>query len=382
MMKFSDIAGHEDVKEALRRAADEGKLPHALLLGGKPGIGKMMLARALAQYIHCSHREGGDSCGRCPSCLQHRSFNNPDVHFVYPVVKIPNKKETFSTDFIDQWKQMLEENPFMPFEQWSEMIQNSKTGNKRPQIYREEADALNASASLSTFKEDCKIYIIWLPELMNTATANKLLKLLEEPYEDTQFILVSNSPGNVLPTIFSRTQPYLMKALSDEEISRCLETDRGLDRQTAYETARLAEGSLGRAFELADGAEESAEFAGHFRDMMRMAYARKIGGLRKLGDTLALFNRPKLLRFLDYCGRMTRENFIYNLQLPQLNLMRQEEKEFAHRFAPFIHSGNVERIAEEFGRASRDIGGNANAKIVMFSLGLLLCQLIRTAKPT
>lgn len=379
-MKFSDITGHEEIKDALRHLADEGRLPHALLLGGPAGTGKFKLARALAQYIHCSHREGGDSCGKCPSCVQHMSLNNPDMHYIYPVVK-PDSGKAYSTDYLEQWKQMLEKYPFMPTEKWGELLQTGKTGNKRPQIYTEEAEALMQTANLSPFKEDCKIYLIWLPELMNVTAANKILKLLEEPFDDTCFILVSNAPGNILPTIFSRTQPYYLKSLSDDAISRDLETELQLDRQTAYETARLAEGSLGKAYELAAGAEESKEFAALFRDLMRMAYARRIEALRKMADTFALFNRPKLLRFLDYCGHMTRENFIYNLGMPTLSRMRQEEKDFARKFAPFIHSGNVESLAEEFGRATRDIAGNANAKMVMFSLALLLCQLIRTSKP-
>ena len=86
-MKFADIAGHADTIEALRQMADSGKIPHAILLSGISGIGKLRLARAFAQYIHCSNRHDGDSCGACPSCLQHQKHNNPDLHFIYPVVK-------------------------------------------------------------------------------------------------------------------------------------------------------------------------------------------------------------------------------------------------------------------------------------------------------
>ncbi|MDE5975794.1 MAG: DNA polymerase III subunit delta, partial [Muribaculaceae bacterium] len=72
-MKFSEIAGHTDTIAALRSMVDAGKIPHAILLSGISGIGKMRLARALAQYIHCSNHIDGDSCGRCPSCLQHKN---------------------------------------------------------------------------------------------------------------------------------------------------------------------------------------------------------------------------------------------------------------------------------------------------------------------
>ena len=86
-MKFSQVIGHEEQKSLLRYSVDNDQLPHALLISGPSGIGKMTLARALAQYIHCTNRVNGDSCGKCPSCRQHQSLNNPDMHYVYPIVK-------------------------------------------------------------------------------------------------------------------------------------------------------------------------------------------------------------------------------------------------------------------------------------------------------
>ena len=86
-MKFEDIIGHEEIKRSLRRAVDSGKVPHAFLFSGVSGIGKMRMARALAQYIHCKNPENGDSCGVCDSCVQHLHHNNPDLHFVYPILK-------------------------------------------------------------------------------------------------------------------------------------------------------------------------------------------------------------------------------------------------------------------------------------------------------
>ena len=78
-MKFSDIPGHESVKERLRSMVDNNRLPHALVLEGPQGVGKFALARALAQYIHCENRSGGDSCGVCPACRQHATFNHSAI---------------------------------------------------------------------------------------------------------------------------------------------------------------------------------------------------------------------------------------------------------------------------------------------------------------
>lgn len=91
--------------------------------------------------------------------------------------------------------------------------------------------------------------------------------------------------------------------------------------------------------------------------------------------------REKLLRFLSYAARMIRENFIFNLHLSPLSLMTQDEEEFSQRFAPFIHEGNVEGLSNEISRAAADISRNANGKIVMFDLFLLISQWVRMQKP-
>lgn len=375
-MKFSDIAGHEETIDALRSMADSGRIPHALLLSGISGIGKMRLARAFAQYVHCRHHENGDSCGRCPSCLQHQKHNNPDLHFVYPVVKRDGL--SVSKDYISQWREMLDQWSYMPPEKWNEIMQ---AGNSQPAIFVNESEDIIARSSLSAFQEDKKIFLIWLPEKLRQEAANKLLKVIEEPFEDTIFILVSNDDSKLLPTIFSRTQRFNMRPLSEAEIDRHLREGKGASAQTAGAVARIAEGSMGKAEELACHPDEIMEFSALFKETMRMAYALKAKEMKALSETCAAMGREKLQRFLTYCGRMTRENFIHNMSIPQISLLTPDEEQFSQRFAPFIHEGNVEGLATEIGRAANDIERNANAKIVMFDLMLLLSQWVRKPKP-
>ncbi len=378
-MKFSDIAGHNDIKTALRDIVDSGRIPHAMMLSGISGIGKTRLARALAQYIHCRNHSSGDSCGVCPSCLQHQRLNNPDMHFVFPVVKRKKEgKNSLSTDFYDEWREMLENWSYMPPERWSEIIE---AGNSQPAIYVTESEDIVARASLSSFQENYKIFLIWLPEKLQPEAANKLLKIIEEPYEDTIFILVSNDDSKVLPTIFSRTQRFTMRPLSTAEIEESLIHSRGLGRSVADTASRLSEGSMGRAEEIACHPEEILEFSSLFKEIMRMAYALKADVLRQISERCAAMGREKILRFLAYCSRMVRENFIFNLRQPALSLLTADEQQFSDRFAPFIHEGNVEGLSSEISRASTDIERNANAKIVLFDLFLLLSQWVRTPKP-
>ena len=331
-MKFADIAGHADTIEALRQMADSGKIPHAILLSGISGIGKLRLARAFAQYIHCSNRHDGDSCGACPSCLQHQKHNNPDLHFIYPVVKRDGC--SVSTDYIEPWKEMISEWSYMPPEKWNDLIQ---AGNSQPAIFVNESEDIISRASLSAFQEDYKIFLIWLPEKLRIEAANKLLKIIEEPFEDTLFILVSNDDSKLLPTIFSRTQRFNLRPLSGTDIATHLSASKGIGKELADAASRIAEGSMGKAEALACHPDEILEFSDLFKETMRMAYGLKAQALKALSERCASMGREKLLRFLSYCARMVRENFIYNMKMPQISLMTPDEEQFSFRFSPFIH---------------------------------------------
>ena len=369
VMKFSDLPGHSSTKHALIELADSDRIPHAIMLSGPSGIGKMLLARTFVSYVHCTDRQNGEPCGRCAACLQHASFNNPDTHFIYPIVKSVSNKILLSSDCIEEWRRMLKENPAMEPERWLDLIQ---AGNSRPAIYVNDADYIISAEAMSNYSSNYKFFIIWLPERMNAEAANKLLKVIEEPSADTVFLFVSNDPAGVLPTISSRTQRFNMSPLSREEIEAYMMQRYGLKDYEAFELSRLAEGRLSKADELAGHSEEKEEFEALFRDIMRNAYAKKLHMLRNLSEKAAAFGREKLLRFLDYMARMTRENFIFNMKMPQLSALTRSEEEFSKRFSPFINHGNVEDLMNEIGRAENDIARNGNAKIVMFDLFLLI----------
>lgn len=373
-MRFKEITGHKDIIGSLTRLADSAKLPHAFLFTGISGIGKMRTARAFAQYIHCKNHLDGDSCGICPSCIQHQKHNNPDLHYIYPVIKKDGIQ--ISKDVIDIWRDMLDNNSYMPPEKWNELL---KAGNSQPAIYVNESEEVISRASLSAYQENYKIFIIWLPEKMRVEAANKLLKIIEEPFEDTIFILVSNDDSKILSTIQSRTQRFNFKPLSEKELQSLL-LSSGVSSEMAADAAKISEGSLQKAEEIACHPEELLEFSDLFKEIMRAAYALKAKTLKELSEKAASFGREKLMRFLNYCNRMTRENYIYNLQIPSLILMTQEETDFSRKFSPFIHDGNVEQLSEEISRARQDIERNGNSKIVMFDLMLLLSRLVRKPK--
>ena len=372
-MRFSDIPGHEREKALLREMADNDRIPHALLLEGPSGAGKFMLARAFAQYIHCTDRTAdGDSCGRCAACLQHQSFNHIDTVYSFPVVK-KNSKPTVSDDYASDFREFMTASPFMDFNKWLLVLDNI---NAQPQIYVEEGNELLRRLTFMARRSKYKIAILWLPERLKTETANKLLKLVEEPYADTKFIMVSNDPRQILPTIYSRTQRISVLRYSDNEVAGILE-QRGVDPATAADAAIVAEGDVNHAIALAEAGDERLKLLELFKQLMRAAYARQVGKLREWSQEVAALGREPAMTFLDYCCRLFRESFLLHLQVAELQTLNSAEREFTAKFFPFINEKNVLGLIELFDRSRRDIAGNGNAKIVFFDMAVRTIMLIR-----
>lgn len=369
-MKFADIIGHRSTIVSLREAVDTDHIPHAILLGGQEGIGKMRVARAFISYLYCMDRQRGDSCGKCPACLQNAHHNNPDVHFIFPRTGASSKN---TDSFLPLWNDFLDRHPYMPKDEWARAID---AGNTVPVIYRSDAADISRTAALSSFAYRYKTYVIWMPERMQPQCANALLKILEEPYPDTIFLLVSNEPDQLLPTIFSRTQRFNLKPLTEGEVYEILAA-HGVEEPEAREVAALSEGNMVKAFDMTGEGGEIKEFSELFIRMMRLCYARSASAMRMLSDSIASLGREKTARFLAYCARMTRESFIFNLRTDGLNAMTRSEMEFNLRFSPFINHRNVEKIMAEFQRAHDDILRNANARLVLFDLMLKLMLQLR-----
>lgn len=376
-MKFSEVIGQEKAKSRIIRMIDNDEIPHALLIHGEPGIPKLVLARAMAQYIHCENRQNGDSCGHCPSCMQHRSLNHADTYYSFPIVKKSSKSEenANSDDYSGEWKEFISENPIVEnYEKWLAVLKNE---NAQPVIYKGESVNIIHKMSLSTLSSKYKVLIMWLPEKMNATCANRLLKLIEEPSNDSIFILVSDNCNAILPTIYSRTQRIELKRLPVDVIAEYLKEKYNLDGQDALAVAATADGNIIQAENNLAYNSESKDFFKEFVSLMRLAYSRDLKSLREWSERIFAYKREKIRRFLKYAARMVRENYIYNIKAPELNYLTQEEEAFSVKFAPFINEGNVIKMLEELTKAEIDIAGNANGKIVLFDLAIKITIFIK-----
>lgn len=373
-MKFSDILSHEHAKDRLRLFVEQDRIPHAILIAGVSGIGKFALARAFAQYIHCENRQNGDSCGVCPSCLQHQSFNHIDTHFIFPVIK-KNSRPTISDDYIEEWREFLITSQYMNFENWLKILDNI---NAQPHIFVEESTDIIRKLNFTAHKAKYKVVLLWLPERMKNECANKLLKLIEEPFNDTLFIMVSNDAKHILPTIYSRTQSIELLRLGDDVVANYISKKYALDYNEALSIAHIAEGNINKAEQEINLVNDSSSFFKLFVELMRLAYQRKIFDLKQWSYNVSSLGREQEIKFLSYCQHLIRENFISNLNLDELNYMNKNESDFSVNFARFINERNVLKLIEVFNNAQIDIAGNSNSKIVLFDLSVKIILLLKS----
>lgn len=378
-MLLKDIIGQDAIKREMCHMVSQARIPHALLLYGASGVGKLPLAIAFAQYLACKHRTDSDACGVCPTCLQYGKLQHPDLHFAFPIVKVDKGPEVCN-DYMGEFREMVLANPYCDADDWQQAMGAEK---KQSLIYEKESSEIQRKLTLKAFSDGYKVMIVWQPEKMHLACANKLLKLLEEPPENTLFLFVSEHPEQLLPTIISRLRPMPVPRLTDEQIIDRL-IAKGL-AQTAKDIARLAGGSYREALRLLDTEDRDKQLFAEFQELMRNAWLvgvrKNYEALQKLGEwaqTMAKeASRERQCAFLQFAQRLIRENFIYNYGEPAINYQTTDEQQFSVKFAPYINERNVEELTEQFAQAEAQIMQNANARIVLFDLCLQCIVLIK-----
>lgn len=374
-MFFSDIIGQNDLTQKLQISAKSGRIPHAQMFYGPEGTGNLPLAVAYAQYIACTGKKDKDSCGTCQSCTKFAKLVHPDLHFAFPVnttTKIT--KDPTSNDFISEWREFILSNPYFTSNSWYNYI---GIENKQGLINRREADLIVHKLSLKPFEAEYKFMIIWLPEKMNLSAANHLLKLIEEPPPNTFFLLVSDNPDQVLPTISSRTQPVNLLRIDEKSLIETLKREHNLTLSEIKNVARLANGSYIKALEIINTRDENEFNFDKFISFMRFCWSRDFLRINDWVEEMSAIGRERLKTFFDFTLRLVRENLILNTGISNLIYLTDKEKTFSEKFHPYINGKNITQIYTEINRASVDIEHNGYTKLVLFDFSLQVTELIR-----
>lgn len=379
-MQFKDIIGQEELKRHLIRSVDQGRVSHAQLFTGAAGQGSLALAVAYFQYLCCRHRHDGDSCGECPDCRQIAALAHPDLHLVFPVNKQGKKsgENMLSDEFLPLFRTIFEERKgyFAPRE-WYERLDLGKT--LKGMISASEADEMIRKLSFKSFEADYKAVLIWLPETMNEEAANKILKILEEPWEKTLFLLVSEQPTRLLPTILSRTQEVAVGRIEKEVLVR-LATEHGVqDPLQARNMARLADGDVLELNHLLTGEsdQQRKENFDLFCSLMRLSYNDKHLELIGWAEEVATLPREQQRGLLRDSARLLRESFMLHAGMSDISYLWGEELAFCSKFAPFVGVENIEPLIAQIETAQAQINQNGNSTIVFTHFALAVSKMIK-----
>ncbi len=375
-MNFSQIPGHSETRIKLIRSVREERVSHAQLFAGPEGCGSMALALAYARYVSCENRSDTDSCGTCKSCVKYEKMIHPDLHFVFPVIKGKKATDPVSDNYIEEWRAFVNKSPYFSINDWLDSIE---VGNAQGMIFASEASEIIKKLSLKTFESDYKIMIIWLPEKMHQATSNKLLKMIEEPPDKTLFLLVSEEPDKVIPTILSRCQLVKIPPFGNDDIEKYLIRRFSLSSEKAADISRVTNGNIVRAIGLSENEDATLVNLDLFKRLMRFAWKRDIISIINWSEEIAATGREYQKNFISFSMRLLRENLMLSLGQLENNIvfLAGEEASFSSNFHPFINQDNIYPLTEEFNMVYSHIEANGNAKIIFLDLGLKVTRLIR-----
>lgn len=378
-MLFNSILGLTHIKKHLASSANAGRIPHAQMFVGPEGSGTLPMALAYAQYIICNNQDG-ENTGANEACnIKCDSFSHPDMHFAFPVSNSDKvKSHAVSNHYLEEWRQFITNQPYGNLFDWYQLIGIEK---KQGQIGVDEAHDIVKKLSLKSYEGGYKVMLIWMAEKMNIATANKLLKLIEEPPDKTVFLLIAQEEEQIIQTIRSRCQILHFPPLAEEAIAKALEK-KGLVKEEAFKLAHEANGNFNKALDLMNKDSEDLVFEKWFVQWVRSAFKAKgnktaIHELILWAEEVAKNGRETQKKFIHYCIAVMRQAMLINFNVKELAYMRIHVDGFQlEKFAPFVHENNIMDIIGELEDALYHIERNGNSKIILTDLSIKLTRLL------
>jgi DNA polymerase-3 subunit delta' len=379
-MLFTDVLGLNYIKSHLIKSVDHGRIPHAQLFVGPEGSGALAMAIAYAQYVLCNNTDGENSTGNASCNLKFEQFSHPDLHFAFPVTTTDHvKKHPVSSHFLPEWRSLLKEQPYGNLYDWYKRL---GVDNKQGQIGVDEALDIIKALALKSYEGGYKIMLIWMADKMNTAAANKLLKLIEEPPNKTIFLLIAEDEEQIINTIRSRCQILHFPPLAEEDIKNGLIKQYKIAEKDALSIAHQSNGNYNKACDLVYQDSEDIQFETWFITWIRSAFKAKgnktaIHDLITWSEEIAKTGRETQKLFLNYCINFFRQALLLNYNASSLVYFDIKTKNFdLAKFAPFVHNNNILDISEALQDAIYHIERNGNSKIILTDLSIKLTRLL------
>lgn len=317
MNDWSNIQGHEQIKNDLRQLLAEKRLPHALLFTGIEGIGKNLTAKVLAKVLFCSG-EKEKPCNNCPSCRAFDAKNHPDFYCLEPEGKANNIK-------IEQIRQM------------------------------------QSQIALSPYLADKRVVIINDAETMNEAAENSLLKTLEEPTGDVVFILVTANKDLLLPTILSRCMKLYFAPLSEDEIKIILKSKYAVNEDKATVIAKLSGGSMKRAISFLD--DDNFNLCQNAMDFLSKDLNAK--DIWQISDEFSAMDKAKIKQWADFLQMIIRDLLLLQAGADDNLLYNRDKKDVLDKLIVNFSLNRLFNCQNLIENLVKRLSSNADLKLMM-----------------
>ena len=311
MWNFSKLFTNPDIHNHLRESVCDGRVSHAQIFYGREGSEALPTAMAFIKYIFCKNKIHDNACITCQDCRQIDSMNHPDLKIFFPFPFVKGKIEK-SADLMSEFIRYFKENPYMDLFTFSQKLMAEK---KSFSIPTSECESIIKFLGLKSFYGGKKVVLIWYPELLNQAGANKLLKTIEEPPGDTLILFVSHNVHEILPTIVSRCQITVFKNPDISQIKEFLINKIGVDSKLDTEfTSSLVDLTLGDINEMISNSELFVLFDKICSDFIDFIFSRThenlIFSILNHIEMIAGKGREYTKNFLKYFLNKIRKDFL------------------------------------------------------------------------
>lgn len=364
-MQFSEIPGLDELKHQLVSAFSRGKVAHAQLFVGRPGTAVLPMALAYASYLMCENKGEEDSCGTCPNCVRIKKIVHPDIHLFFPKISASDsgKYDKVLAEALPRFRAFIDEHPYGDLEEWTHTYGQE---NKNLLISREDSRQMLKTVSMRSVEGGFKILLIWYPELMNPSSANAILKILEEPPEQTIYLLVSYNYDSLLATITSRTQLVVVPPNAEEDIKQFL-IQKGVPENKALQAAKLSEGKLGNAVHQTE-IDETHEYQS-FQKWMLECWNRDLTGLVRRSEDFSKSGKAAQRSNLNYALSLIRSAIIHaGGQQPPTH--SEEEHAFITKYSDKLGVDRLEKVYVLLNEAIAHLDRNSNPRITHLNLSL------------
>lgn len=369
-MNWNEIIGQEDLKQQLKQSILDNRISHALLFTGKEGYGVLPLILAYCKEIL--------SIQNPSAATKVEHLAHLDLHFSFPTYKPKDQKKTLSSYFLNDFRNLIIENPYFGYEDWTSYLDSE---SKQFYISVDEMEQISEKLFLKSYEGGYKILIIWQADKIRDEAANKFLKLLEEPPKDTIIILTAESQDDILETIKSRTQIYEVPRIQDEDLKNAILQKYSIEENIAEQLVHQAQGNWNAILKMLNQDSVEKEFETYFIKWVRDAFQVKkkpqqLSEILQWAMEITEWSKEKQKLFLEYCSEIFRLAMLQNYEVNPLVYKQIDENFKWDIFSKYIHGANIEEILTEISEANLHIIRNGNTKIIWTDLGIKLSRYI------